>query len=130
MVLWVVWPTEFGVEVAGVVRRLERKPKSFMVTHLREIPIPESTDTAGGGGVGRGHSLVYVEVVVVLRFIVRTPTGCARMVPVAADHSADVVDRDLFPRFVADMLPAGNFFENEQPISSQASKEVAGLRVV
>ena len=36
------------------------------------------------------------------------------MIPVAANHAGDVVDRDQLPEFVADVLPARNLFEDEK----------------
>src|SRR5882724_276483 len=128
-------PNEFGVEVAGMVWRLEREAEVVHGEHIFEkFRFLKVTDTAGGtsGVEAAGHSIsLSVEVVVVLRFIdTDAPQDDARMVPVAADHSADVVDRDLFPRFVADMLPAGNFFENQQAHFIAGIEEVAGLRVV
>ena len=65
-----------------------------------------------------------VEVVIVLDSLMRTPHRMMRgMIPVAADHAADVIDRNILPGFVADVLPARNLFQHEQPISSQASRK-------
>jgi len=36
------------------------------------------------------------------------------MIPVAADHAADVINGDQLPGLVADVLPAGNLFEDEK----------------
>src|ERR1700750_2785597 len=52
------------------------------------------------------------------------------MVPVAADHSANVVDGYLLPLLVSDMLPAGNLFKHEQPDFVATIEEVARLGVV
>ena len=52
------------------------------------------------------------------------------MIPVAADHAADIVDRDLLPRFVANVLPAGNLFQNEQADFVAGIKKMTRLRVV
>ena len=52
------------------------------------------------------------------------------MVPVAANHAADVVDGDLLPGLVADVLPAGDLFEDEQADLVAAVEEVARLRIV
>src|ERR1700680_1868208 len=43
-----------------------------------------------------------------------TPQNDRRMVPVAPDHAADVVDRKLLPWLIADMLPSRNFFQHQQ----------------
>jgi len=45
------------------------------------------------------------------------------MIPVAADHTAHVVDGYHLPRLVADVLPARNFLQHNNPISSQASRK-------
>src|ERR1700716_4371269 len=52
------------------------------------------------------------------------------MVPVAADHAADVVDGDLLPRFGADVLPAWDLFEDQEADLVAAVEEVARLRIV
>src|ERR1043166_1119902 len=52
------------------------------------------------------------------------------MVPISTDHSADVVDRDQFPVFVANVLPARNFFQDQQADFITSIKKVARLRVV
>ena len=52
------------------------------------------------------------------------------MVPVAADHAADVVDRDVFPGLIADMLPAGDLFEHQQADFVAGIEKMARLRIV
>jgi len=52
------------------------------------------------------------------------------MIPVASNHAADIVDGDLFPCFIADVLPTGNLFEHEEANLIAAVEEVARLRVV
>jgi hypothetical protein len=52
------------------------------------------------------------------------------MIPVAADHAADVVDGDELPGLVADVLPAGNFLEDEEAYFVASIEEMAGLRIV
>src|SRR5262249_49867422 len=51
-------------------------------------------------------------------------------IPVAANHAPDVVDGDEFPGFVADGLPAGNLFDDEQADFVASVAEVARLGVV
>src|SRR5258708_12008743 len=36
------------------------------------------------------------------------------MIPVAPDHAANVVDRNILPGLVADVLPPRNFLQHEQ----------------
>ena len=52
------------------------------------------------------------------------------MVPVAADHFADIADRDVLPGLVADVLPAGNFLEHQQAQLVAGVEELDRLRVV
>jgi len=52
------------------------------------------------------------------------------MVPVAANHAAHVVNGDQLPRFVADVLPAGNFLEHQQSNFVAGIEKVARLRIV
>ena len=52
------------------------------------------------------------------------------MVPIAANHAAHVVDGDVLPGFVADVLPARDFLEHEQPDFVAGIKKMPRLRVV
>ena len=126
---------ELGVEVARMVRLPQRKAE---VVHgedvFEELGLLEVADAAGlargvelvGQGVGAG-----VEVVVVARLVdAHAPENDGGMVPVAADHAADIVDRDLLPGLVADVLPAGNLFEDQQADLVAAVEEVPRLRIV
>src|SRR5205814_10397819 len=49
------------------------------------------------------------------------------MIPVAANHAGDVVDRDQLPGFVADVLPARNLFEDEKAHFVAGIEEMTGL---
>src|SRR5579871_2290140 len=52
------------------------------------------------------------------------------MVPVPADHPAHVVDRELFPGLVPNVLPARNLFQDEQADFIAGVQKMAGLRIV
>ena len=52
------------------------------------------------------------------------------MVPIAADHAAYVVDGNLFPFLISDVLPAWNFLEHEQADLVASIEKVARLRIV
>src|SRR3989442_1479436 len=52
------------------------------------------------------------------------------MIPFAADHAANVADGDVLPGIIADVLPAGDFFEDEQTHFVAGIEEMAGLRIV
>ena len=43
-----------------------------------------------------------------------SPQDDGRMIPVAADHLVHILNNYVLPRFVADVLPAGDLFENQQ----------------
>src|SRR5205814_1605563 len=52
------------------------------------------------------------------------------MIPVAANHAGDVVDRDQLPGFVADVVPARNLFEDEKAHFVAGIEEMTGLWIV
>ena len=51
------------------------------------------------------------------------------MIPVAANHAGDVVDRDQLPGFVADVLPARNLFEDEKAHFVAGIEEMTGSAI-
>ncbi len=101
---------------------------------FEQFGVLEVADAAGlarwvelvGQRVGAG-----VEVVVVARLVdAHAPEHDGGVVPVAANHAADVVHGEVLPGLVADVLPAGNLFEHEQADLVAGVEEVARLRVV
>ena len=73
----------------------------------------------------------HVEVVIVLRLVdAHAPQNDGGMIPVALDHAVDVVDGDILPALIADMLPAGNLFQHQQADLVAGVEEVARLRIV
>ena len=58
------------------------------------------------------------------------PENDGRMVVVAQDHFLDVLHGNILPRLVADVLPAGNFFKDQQAKLVTAVKEVCALRIM
>src|ERR1700746_1788592 len=72
-----------------------------------------------------------VEIVIVLRLIDGdAPQHNTRTIQVAADHAADIVDCQQFPGFVADVLPSGNFFKDEQADFVAGIEKMPRLRVM
>src|SRR6185437_11206684 len=72
-----------------------------------------------------------VEIVIVFRFVdADAPKNDGGMVPVSADHTPDVIDRNLLPAFIPDVLPARNFFKHQQSDLVAAVEEMARLRIV
>src|SRR5208337_3851735 len=59
-----------------------------------------------------------------------TPEDDAGMIPVAPDHPGQIVDGEELPVFVADVLPTGDFFEDEQAKFVARVQEVPRLRIV
>ena len=73
-------------------------------------------------GLPRGIKLMRqrvrprIEIVIVAGFIdTHAPQNDGGMVPVAPDHSPHIVHRDVLPAGIADVLPAGNLFQLQQP---------------
>jgi hypothetical protein len=72
-----------------------------------------------------------IEVVIVARLVdADAPENDGGMVPVAANHAAYVVDGDVLPGLVADVLPAGNLFEHQQADLVAGIEKMARLRIV
>ncbi len=126
---------EFGVQIERMIRRLQREAE---VVHredvFKQLRVLEVADAAG---LARGIELMRegigarVEVVVVLRLVdAHAPENDRGMVPVAADHAVDVVDGEILPGLIADVLPAGNLFEDQQADLVAGIEEVARLRIV
>jgi hypothetical protein len=72
-----------------------------------------------------------VEIVVILRLIdAHAPEDDRWAIPVTTNHTSNVVDGDVPPRFVADMLPSGDFFEHKKTKLIAGIEEMSRLRVV
>src|SRR5213592_645997 len=52
------------------------------------------------------------------------------MIPIASNHAADVIDGEQLPGFVANVLPAGNLFEDKQAHFVAGIEEMTGLRIM
>ena len=126
---------EFRVQVARMVGRLQREAEIVHGENVFEKF--RGLEVADAAGLARGIEFVgqrvgaHVEIVVVLRFVdAHAPQDDAGMIPVAADHAADVVDGDVFPGLVANVLPAGNFFQHQQADFVAGVEKMARLRIV
>ena len=90
-------------------------------------------EVADAAGLARGIEFVgqrvgaHVEIVVVVfRFVdAHAPQNDAGAIPIAPDHSTNVVDGDVFPRLIANVLPAreslraqANLFHRRRPESA------------
>src|SRR5580704_3994487 len=126
---------KFSIEIKRVIRRFERPAK---VVHgkdvLEELRLLKLTNPPR---LARWIKLVShgvgsrVEVVIVARLVyTHAPKNNRGMVPVATNHAADVIDRDVLPRMIADVLPARNLFEHKQANLVAGVEKVVRLRVV
>src|SRR5260370_38716426 len=72
-----------------------------------------------------------VEIMIVVGFVdAHSPKNNRGMVPVAPDHTPDVINRKLLPGFVANMLPSGNLFQHEESHFIAAVEKGARLWIV
>src|SRR3981081_2584041 len=80
--------------------------------------------------MGRGVG-ARIEVVIVARLVdADAPENGGGVVPVPADHAADVVDRQILPGCIPDMLPAGYLLQYEQAQLIAGVQKVPRLGVV
>jgi len=72
-----------------------------------------------------------IEIVVISGFVdANSPQDDRWMIPVATDHAPNVVDGDILPGGVSDVLPARNFFQDEQADFIAGIKKMTRLRVM
>src|ERR1017187_446481 len=72
-----------------------------------------------------------VEIVIVWGFVdADSPENDGRVIPVAANHAANVVRGNILPSCVADVLPARNFLQDEQAEFVACIQKMPGLRIV
>src|ERR1700756_5280052 len=128
-------PDELGVQVARMIGRLQREAEIVHGENIfQKFGLLEVADAAS---LARGIEFVRqgvgadVEIVIVLGLVdANTPENDGGMVPIAPDHASDVVNREKFPRLVADSLPTGNFLEDQKADFIACVEEVPRLRIV
>ena len=113
----------------------ERKPEIIDGENVFEQFGPSVVaDTAGlTCGVKRVGERIGAQVeVVIVRGLVdaNAPKNDGWVVPIAADHAADVIDGGLLPWFGAGVLPARNLFKDEKTDLVAAVEEVTRLRIM
>jgi len=126
---------KFRIQVSRMIWRFQRETEVVHCKNIfEEFGRLEVSDAAR---LPRRIELVcervgaYIEVVIVLRLVdAHAPQNDAGMIPVAANHARNVVDGNVLPRYVADMLPAGYFFEHEQSHFVACVEKVPRLRIV
>src|SRR5215208_5593807 len=104
-------PNELGVQIEGMVRWTDEVWVEIIYAEnvLQKFRLKEVADAArlprvihrAGGGIGP-----RVEAVVVLRFVhPHAPQDYRGMIPISLDHRLHVFASEVFPFFVADVLP-------------------------
>jgi hypothetical protein len=72
-----------------------------------------------------------VEIMIIARLVdADAPEDDRRMIPIAADHLLDITHAQVFPRLIADVLPAGYLFKHQQPKLVAGIEEMRRLRIV
>src|SRR5215471_20014270 len=72
-----------------------------------------------------------VEVMVVLRFVnTHSPQNYGGMVPVTPDHATDIVNCQILPLLISNVLPARDFFQHQESQFIAGIKKMRRLRVV
>src|ERR1700723_304904 len=126
---------KLGVEVARVIRQFQGKSEVVSREDIFEkLGLPKCANPsclarrveAVRHRIGAG-----VEVVVVTGLVdANAPQYDGWMVPIAANHPGNVVDRQALPRLVPDMLPARHLLKNQQAKLIAGVQEVARLGIV
>ena len=126
---------ELGIEINRMIGLAEREAKVVdgedVFEQLRAAVVADAARLAGG--VERVGESVGAEVEVMVVggiFDADAPEDDGGVVPVATYHAADVVNRKLLPWFRTNLLPARDFFKDEQADRVAAIEEVPRLRVV
>ena len=126
---------EFGVQIQRMVRRPQREAEIVHGEHVFEqLRIVQVADAAGLARIVelvRQRIGARVEIVVVLRFVdAHAPQNDGGMIPVAPDHLLHVAHRQILPGLVADVLPAGDLFEDQQAGFVAGVQKMRRLRIM
>ena len=121
---------KFGIEIERMIGRLQREAEVVhgedVFEQLRVLEVADAAGLARGVELMREGIGARVEVVVVLRLVdAHAPENDGGVVPVAANHAVDIVDGEILPGLVADVLPAWNLFEHQQPDLVAGIEEMA-----
>ena len=131
-----MWPLNSVFRYSGWFGGCKRKAEivhgEYVFEQFRFVEVANAAGLAGryraawASGVG-----ARIKIVVVLRFVdAHAPQNDGGMIPVAADHPPHVAHRQILPGFVADVLPAGDLFEDQQAEFVAGVQEVGRLRIV
>jgi hypothetical protein len=126
---------KLGVQVAWMIRRLEREAEVIhgedVFQEFRFLEVSNPTGLATGIELMRQCIRAGVEVVIVSGLIdSHPPKNDGGMIPVAADHTANVVNGNILPGLITDMLPAGDLFQHEKAHFVASVKKMARLGIV
>src|SRR5215469_16013068 len=121
---------EFGVQITWMIRGLERETEVVhgedVFEEFRFLEVADSARLAGGIELMRECVGAGVEIVIVARLVdANSPQNNGGAIPVAANHSPDIIDRDVLPVFVANVLPTGDLFQHKQADLVTGIQEVA-----
>src|SRR5208337_1132407 len=126
---------ELGIQITGMVGRLQWPAEIVHGEHVFQefglLEITYAPRLPRGIELVRGRIGAHVEVVIVQRFVdAHAPQDDAGMIPIAPDHAAHIVDGNQLPWFIPDVLPAGDFFQDQQAHFIASVQEMPRLRVV
>src|SRR5215469_12826359 len=116
---WIGMADELRVQVARMIGWLQRKTEVVHGEHvfekLRFLKITNAARLPRGVELMRDGVGACIEVMIIPRLVdSHTPQDDRGMIPVASDHAAHVVDGNILPGLVSDVLPSWNFLEYEQ----------------
>src|SRR5580698_613820 len=102
-----------------MIRRFERESE---IVHCENIfkkfgplEITNASGLTSSIKLMRHRVSTDIEIMIVGRLVnAHSPQYDRRVIPVATDHAANVVHRNIFPVFISNMLPAGYLFEHQK----------------
>src|SRR3954452_22155793 len=126
---------EFSVQITRMVRRFQGEAKivhrKYVFEEFGFLKISDASGLPCGIELMSKRVGSSVEIVVITGFInAHAPQYDGGVIPVAANHSIDVVDRNVLPGFVPDMLPSGDLFQHQQAYLVTRIQKVTRLRVM
>ena len=110
---------ELRVEIRRLFWRLQRETKVVhrvdVFQQLRVVVVANTTRLPGRIELMRERVRACVKIMVVARLVdAHAPKDNRGMVPVPADHAAHVINRQILPGLIADMVPTGNLFQHQK----------------
>jgi hypothetical protein len=121
---------ELGIQVARMIGLLQGEAE---IVHGKDVfeklgflEVPYAACGPGIVECMRQCVGLGIEVMVILGLVdAYSPENDGRVIPIAPNHAADVIDGRILPSLVADMLPSGDFFEYQETDLVAAIEKVA-----